>query len=488
MRRAKWILWAVWAIWACGEKPENAKLADALPAIWPDYVDVTIPAGIAPLCFNFADEDIDAMDVVIRGKKGGELHANGDWADLDNDQWQLLTSQNQGADLTVTVCTKKDGQWTQWADFPIHVSPYPLDDYGLTYRRIPPGYEVGGNIGIYERDLHSFRERPLLTESDLPGRCFNCHTPNRANARELTLQIRGEGGGTLVQKDGRQRWLNTKTDSTRAAGSYAYWHPQGRYCAYAVNSVHQAFFTGPDDRIEAYHRFSDIVVLDTQTDGLLLSPLLQTDDLEIFPAFSPDGQWLYYSSSRPCRVPAEYEKVKCSLCRIAFDAEQRRFGLQADTLVNADSLHRSATQVRPSYDGRWLMYTVSDRSNFPVFQRDADLWLLDLRDGSTRPLDEVNSSDVESFHNWSSDSRWFVFTSKRTDGMYAQLFLASIDDEGRCTKPFLLPQRNPRKYYAELFDSYNVPDFTRHPVAFDVGEAKRQVESSERIQVKIMSN
>ena len=470
---------------SCSDKPENAKMVDELPAIWPDYVEVTIPAGIAPLNFNFMDEDIDRMDVTIKGEKSGELHANGEWADLDEDDWQQLTRQNIGVGLIVTVCTKKDGTWTQWRDFTIDVSPYPLDDYGLTYRRIPPGYEVGGNIGIYERDLHSFRERALLTEGDLPGRCFNCHTPNVTNPKELTLQIRGEGGGTLVQKQGQQRWLNTKTDSTRAAGSYAYWHPEGRYCAYAVNAVHQGFFTGPDDRIEAYHSFSDLIVLDTKTDELLLSPLLQTEDLEIFPAFSPDGRWLYYSTSRPCNVPAEYEKVKCSLCRIAFNAEDGTFGLSADTLVYADSTGRSATQARPSYDGRWLLYTMSDRSNFPVFQKDADLWLMDLQTMEARPLDEVNSIDTESFHNWSSNSRWFVFTSKRTDGMYAQLFLSSIDDNGHCTKPFLLPQRNPRKYYGELFDSYNVPDFTSEPVDFNVREAQRQVESNERIQVTI---
>ena len=494
-----WALWAILAFWGCGGRPVDASKSDLPPAIWPDYADVTIPAGIAPLCFNFADASIDRMDVVVRGEKGGELHAAGDWADFDIDDWNALTRQNVGADLVVTVCTKKDGQWTQWRDFAIHVSSYPLDDYGLTYRRIPPGYEVGGNIGIYERDLHSFRERALLTEGDLPGRCFNCHTPNATNPAQLTLQIRGDGGGTMVQREGRQRWLNTKSDSTRAAGSYAYWHPSGRYCAYAVNSVHQAFFTGPADRIEAYHTFSDVVVLDAQTDELLLSPLLLTDDLEIFPAFSPDGRWLYYSTSRPCRVPAEYERVKCSICRVEFfgedgthglngeDGANGFFGERVDTLVNADTLGRSATQVRPSYDGRWLMYTVSDRSNFPVFQRDADLWLMDLQTLQARPLDEVNSGNTESFHNWSANSRWFVFTSKRSDGLYAQLFLSSIDDEGRCTKPFLLPQRNPRQYYLELFDSYNVPDFTSEPVSFDVDEAQRQVESGQRVQVGVRS-
>jgi hypothetical protein len=69
--------------------------------------------------------------------------------------------------------------------------------------------------------------------------------------------------------------------------------------------------------------------------------------------------------------------------------------------------------------------------------------------------------------------------------MFAQLFFASIDDKGRVTKPFLLPQRNPKKFYQELFDSYNVPDFTKTKVDFDARESQRQVFRNERIKVKI---
>ena len=470
----------------CGQHPVNPVKVDALPPIYPDYIEVTVPVGIAPLNFNVTTVGIDLVDAVIRGSKGGELHANGEWADFDIDDWHTLTEQNRGGDLTVTVCVRKDGQWRQYRDFKIHVSPYALDAWGLTYRRIAPGYEVGGDIGMYQRDLHTFSEYAMLRESAVPTRCMNCHTPNRTDPKDLTLQIRGEGGGTLIQKDGKQRWLNTKTDSTKAAGSYAYWHPSGDYCAYAANAVHQSFYVGRGQRIEGYHNFSNIFVLDTRTDELILAPELMTEtDLEIYPAFSPDGKYLYYSTSKTCKVPAEYMKVKCSVCRIPFDAETGQFGHDIDTLLNGPKDDRSYTLVRPSYDGRWLMYNVSSRSNFPVFQTDADLWLMDLRTGAARPMTEVNSNDVESYHNWSADSHWFVFASKRENGMFAQLFLSSVDEQGRATKPFLLPQRNPQKFYREMFDSYNVPDFTIVKVDFDAREAHRQVFRDERVQVKI---
>jgi len=470
---------------SCSSMPENVKTVDKLPAIYPDYIGVTIPEGIAPLNFNALDEGVGCMDVVVKGSKGGELHANGEWADFDVDDWHQLTAQNSGGTLTFTVCMEKDGQWTQYKDFTVTVSSDALSDYGLTYRRIKPGYEVGGDIGIYQRDIHDFEETAILTEHVLPGRCFNCHTPNRNNPDLFTLQIRGEGGGTLIQRDGKQTWYDTKTDSTKAAGSYASWHPDGRYCAYAANSVHQAFFVGTGQRIEVYHLFSSVEVLDTKTNQLILSPLIQNGDLAIHPAFSADGRTLYYSSSKPCRAPAEYEKVKCSLCAIPFDAATGTFGEQVDTLLNGPATDKSYTLARPSYDGRWLMYTVSSRSNFPIAQNDADLWLMDLRTGEHRRIDEVNSPQSESYHNWSSNSRWFVFSSKREDGMYTKLYLAHVSPEGKVSKPFLLPQRNPLKYYRELMDAYNVPEFTSRKVEFDAREAFRQVFNQERVKVTI---
>jgi len=476
---------SVFELMSCSSEPKGLARMGKLPEIYPDYIGVTIPADIAPLNFNVKDDVFDRVDVVAFGSKGGEIRAKGKWADFDINEWHELTQQNQGGKITFTVRIERDGHWAQYDDFDVFVSNDRLDEWGLTYRRIKPGYEVGGDIGIYQRELSTFDEYAILTETVVPGRCFNCHTANHTNPNRITLQMRGEGGGTMIQKDGRQTWVETKTDSTKAAGSYSYWHPQGDYVALAVNSVHQSFFTGTGQRIEVYHAFSNVEVLDTRTNELILSPLLQTDDLEIFPAFSADGHWLYYSSSKPCRVPAEYEKVKCSLCRIGFDAEKGILGETVDTLLNGPATDKSYVLARPSYDGRWLMYCVSSRGNFPVSQDDADLWLMDLKTGETRELKEVNSNRSECFHNWSENSRWFVFASKREDGMYTKLYLASIDGQGRVSKPFLLPQRNPRKYYGEMMDAYNCPDFTKTRVDFDAHEAYRQVFGNRREQVKI---
>ena len=131
------------------------------------------------------------------------------------------------------------------------------------------------------------------------------------------------------------------------------------------------------------------------------------------------------------------------------------------------------------------MYTQLDYGYFSVWHSEADLVLLDLKTGESRAMNEVNSPRSESLHNWSRNSRWFLFTSRRDDGLYTRLYFSSIDEYGRATKPFMLPQRNPKDYYRRLLYSYNTPDFTSRPVEMNAHEMGRKLESPERMKIKV---
>ena len=167
---------------------------------------------------------------------------------------------------------------------------------------------------------------------------------------------------------------------------------------------------------------------------------------------------------------------------MAFDEQTGRIGETVDTLVRAAAEGKSVTWPRPSYDGKYIMYTRADYGYFSIWHAEADLWMLDLQTGETRPIDEVNSNRAESYHNWSGNSHWFLFTSRRDDGLYTRIYFASIDDQGRATKPFLLPQRDPKTFYRRLMYSYNTPDFTSHPVSLDSRDVSRRIESDERVK------
>jgi hypothetical protein len=453
-----------------------------MPEIYPDYIGVTIPTDIAPLNFAMADDDVDAVDVEVKGSKGGSLHANGDYADFDIDDWHQLLAQNKGGVLAVSVCSQKNGKWTGYKDFTINVSDEPLDAWGITYRRIPPSYEMYSKMGLYQRNLSNFDETPLLENTQTPNQCINCHTANRANPDQFVFHVRGNHGATVISKEDIEV-LKAKNDSLGGSMVYPYWHPGGRYCAFSTNKTSQMFHTNmKNKRIEVYDASSDVFVYDTETHTILADTIIMKKYwAENTPAFSPDGKWLYFTTAKRQVYPTDYDKEKYSLCRISFDEKTGKLGDRVDTLLNASTSDKSFTWPRPSYDGRYLMYTQTDYGYFSIWHPEADLWLMDMQTGISRPMTEVNSDRTESWHNWNQNSRWFLFTSRRENGLYTQIYLSSIDKQGMATKPFLLPQRNPKSYYRDTMYSFNTPDFTSKPVNYDSYRIATKVNEDSRI-------
>ncbi len=470
---------AALAIIACSPREHNALQVQELPAIAPDYVGVTIPAGIAPLDFSLPGAD--ALDVQLQAPDGTVLRSSGREATRFHEKrWARLLVKSVGGSLKVTVSGRFHGQWKRFQPFGIYVSKDAID-YGLTYRLIEPGYEVFSHMGIYERELSSFRERPLLENTQFDG-CVNCHASRQGKPEDFTLHIRGSHGATLLSLDGQLDAYNTKTDSTLGFCVYPYWHPSGRYIAYSTNTTRQGFHAQKDKIIEVFDLASDIQVYDVEKNQVITAPQIKQSHLwETFPVFSADGKTLFFTSAAQVEIPGELPQSRYSLMKVSFDPETGTIGRDVEMVLDAASFGGSINFPRPSYDGKYLMFTLCDYGTFPIWHHEADLWLLDLQTGETRPLKEVNSTDTDSFHNWSSNSRWFVFSSRRGDGLFTRLYIAHFDENGVAGKPFLLPQRNPVTYYEDLFRSYNVPEFVSGPVPLNKIRAQKLINSPERV-------
>jgi len=474
-------------ITGCTSKPVDVRQSDHLPDIYPDYIDVTIPTHIAPLNFAMSDDEFTTIDVTIEGNDGTSLHENGAYTDFDIDEWHQLLEQNKGKDLKVRVCAEKNGQWTGYKPFTIHISHEQMNDWGITYRRIAPSYEVYSHMGLFQRDLSCFEETVLLENRNLKNSCMNCHTANRTNPDQYVFHVRGEHGTTAIVKNGKAEMLKARNDTLGGSMVYASWHPEGRYCAFSTNKTEQMFHSNnPQKRIEVFDTASDVFVYDTESHSIIADSLIMREQwAENCPAFSPDGRWIYFITSRRQHYPDDYKKEKYSLCRVSFNTSTGRIGSEVDTLVNSRETGKSITWPKISYDGNFLMYTEIDYGYFSVWHPEAELWLMDLRTGEKRSMTEVNSERSESLHNWSMNSKWFLFTSRREDGLYTRLYLSSIDEKGRATKPFLLPQRDPKNYYRRLMYSYNTPDFSSRRIEMDESELKRQLQLPQRIATQI---
>ena len=485
MKRIVYLFGLLLMLASCQHQVKDAVVVNEHPKIYPDYVNVTIPANIAPLNFDFAGGDMERMDVEVKGSKSGELHVQGEEADFDVDEWHEIVAQNQGGHLTLTVCVEKDGKWTQYKDFNIYVSTYALDEWGLTYRRIAPGYEIYSHMGLYQRNLSNFEEDAIIENTHVPGMCVNCHSARQTDPSRFVFHVRGNHGATMFQIDGKREWLKAKSDLLGGSMVYPYWHPSGKYCAFSTNQTRQGFHVVPNERIEVFDLSSDVFVYNPITHEIITDSLLSTKDWsENTPVFSSDGKTLYYMTCYQREYPLQYKDEKYNLCKIDFDPEMGKFGNHVDTIFNAVKMGKSLTWPRPSYDGKYLLFTLMDYGYFSIWHNESDQWLLDLKTGEARCLDEINSSKADSYHNWNLNSHWVVFTSRRDDGYYSRLYLASIDEKGHFTKPFMLPQRHPYDYYSKLLYSYNTPDFTKTKVEFDAYNAAHEILSDERVETQ----
>ncbi len=464
-------------------KREAKDHVDALPDIFPDYIGVTVPENICPM--NFSVQDAEHMRVVIKNERGEEIDVSGKdhieipekaWHDLINSKFKnqesrfkIQDSREQTQVLTVTVSawTKKHPEGATYKPFTISIARDEIDPW-IAYRLLPPGYEGWNRMGIYQRNLTSFDVEAIVENTQNNRGCVNCHSFANHDPKDFTFHARGENGGTIVMRDGKMKKVDIKEMSGGRHGSYNIWHPSKRYIAFSSNSTHQSFYGQSKDKIEVYDLWSDLIVYDIDNEKVLQDERFTDSlNLEMFPSFSPDGKWLYFSTAKPVNMPMEADKLHYSIVRVPFDAETGKLG-DVDTVYSSYELGGTAMLPRISMDGRFMLFSHSDCGAFNLYHNESDLWMMDLETRQLIPTDILNSNRAESFHAWSSNGKWMIYMTKRFDGRYTRLMLVHWDGK-KFHKPFLLPQQNPEENTL-LMMAYNVPEFIKAPVVVSKDE------------------
>ena len=448
----------------CVPSPKDVGEVETLPDIYPDYMGVTVPENIAPLNFLLRDSCEALYVTATTGDLEIKSHRKGNEAIFKLKDWKKLMEKASGKDVKVTVTALQDGKWIKYKPFDMTVSSDKVDSY-LTYRLIEPDYEVFSRLQIMERNVEDFSERVLCDYNNVGNRCMNCHTHAPGRGDLSFLYVRGEGGGMVLNEAGRLRKLDAKTPDMVSGPVYAQFDPSGRYIVFSTNAIIPAFHSRPDKRLEVFDTKSDVYVYDLKKGEVVRTPLLaDSTRLETFPTFSADGKSIYYCVAEGPARPSTLDSLFYSLCRIDFDPDQGRFGSVTDTIISG-KWGSSVSHPRVSPDGKRLLYTVSDFGTFPIWHREADLRMLDLESGKVDSLNVVNSPMSDTYHTWSSTGRWFVFASKRDDGLYGKPYFAHVAEDGSVSKPFVLPQEYP-SFYDHNLKSYNVPDLGPTPVTF----------------------
>ncbi|MBR6893380.1 MAG: PD40 domain-containing protein [Bacteroidaceae bacterium] len=503
--------------------PTEYTQVDSLPKIYPDYVDVTIPVNIAPLTFML---DIHADDMVARysvpdGSTSEIAFSSSATPSLSD--WHQLLAAAQGKDLQVEVYARRGDRWTRYQPFAIHVSPDSIDPY-ISYRLISPSFVAYEVLTINQRCLENYDESVIydnfLCSENSQGQCINCHNYQQYNPERMQFHARQKDGGTIIAYDGTLKRVNMRNDSILSAGVYPAWHPWLPFIVYSTDKTTQSFHTTDPNKIEVYDSESDLITYNIETDEVC-NLENDTTEYEVFPCWAPDGKMLYYCSAHLEPLPLEggvgeglvskevetlrrVEELKYNIYRKPFNPETYEFG-PSELVFDAAALDKSAVLPRVSPDGRFLLFTVGTFGYFHIWHHDADLWMIDLTaqsetspapsqggesqavsqssplggfcppmtgepKGVQRPLNKrgvpmqmLNSPDTESYHSWSSNGRWVIFSSRRDDGTFTRPFIAHIDQDGNASRPFELPMARPDAHRLSM-KSYNIPEFMHGPV------------------------
>ena len=472
MKHAFYILLTMCLLACSGPQvPSQYKESHAEVPIYPDYQDVTIPENIAPLNFELLIQSDEA--VVRLSAAGEEIVCEGPKIRPDIDDWKALTQKAKGDAISVEVFADIKGQWIRFKPFHIYVSADPIDPW-LSYRLISPSYVSYEELTLNQRCLENFDEEAfvdnMLCSTESGGQCVNCHSYQQWNPDRMQFHARQTHGGTLIAYDGKIEKVDMRHDSLLSAGVYPAWHPTEKLIAYSTNMTMQAFHTAAPEKIEVLDSESDLILYDVDKHEVKTIEQ-QPNELEIFPTWSPDGKWLYFCSAHfvyqsdsvdRSEITMRANEVKYNIYRKSFNLKTRHFG-EREMVFCADTLGKSATFPRLSPDGRWLLFTLGEWGCFHIWHHDADLWMKDLKTGEVRAMDEMNSDDTESYHSWSSNGRWVVFSSRRYDGVFTRPFIAHIDAQGQGSKPFELPAKDP-DLHRQFLKSYNVPELMKGPV------------------------
>ena len=460
------------ALFSCSSGIDNFTEVPRLPSIFPDYTAIIIPPNIAPLNFkiNEPGSEFEAR-IYTEKEKPVVVHSNHQNIEIGIDEWHKLLEQGAGSKLYVDVFVKQNnGGWQKFQTIENEISTEKIDNH-LAYRLINTGYVLWNNLGIYQRNLENFDEKPILENKSIEFGCINCRSFANNNPENMMIHIRAIHGGTVISHDGKLNKVNTKTPYTLNGGAYPSWHPDGKHIAFSVNNIGQLFCSG-EVRIEVVDEFSDLIVYDVEKNTVTTSPKVSTSSRENLPIWSPDGKFIYFISSAPGNSADERIDIKYDLLRIGFDVNTNTWG-QIDTVLSSAAIGKSISFPKISPNGKFLMFCTSDNGYFTIHHPQTDLNLLNLQTGEFQKMD-INSTETDSYHCFSSSGKWFVFSSKRLDGLFTRPFFSYLDENGNASKPFVLPQKNP-EFYNTFIKNYNIPELITGKVSFSHLEIRDKV-------------
>jgi Tfp pilus assembly protein PilF len=317
--------------------------------------------------------------------------------------------------------------------------------------------------------------------TDMPT-CANCHSFS-ADGKTLGMDIdgpQGDRGAYAIAPVANRISIGYKDVITWNAfqgkpkdfmtiGFLSRVSPDGRHVVSTVNeSLYvQNFWNYKFNQV--FYPTRGILAVYTRETGTITA-LPGADDpayVHCDAVFTPDGRAIVFARAAardnytPGRPLATYAgdpnetPIQYGLYKMPFD--DGRGGTPIPIAGASDNgMSNSFPKVSP--DGRFIVFVQA--KNGQLMRPDSKLYLVPIEGGRPR-LMRCNQPLMNSWHSFSPNGRWMVFTSKGNTP-YTQMFLTHIDEEGNDSPAVLVENSTAANRAVNLPEFVNVPydDFT----------------------------
>jgi len=466
-----------------GEEGENSS---GLTILYP--LDETLfPPEIAPPTFQWRDSAVDSTEWIITFKfqdgyenkiaRAGKTQ----WTPSD-EQWRDIKrrSREKKATVTISAVNRADRETIPpGASISISTSG---DEVGapLFYREVilPFIQAVRDPSRLRWRfgEISSAKTPPIVLEK-LPV-CGNCHSFSaEGSTLGMDVDYANSKGSYVIEAVAEQMHLRKesvitwddykKEEDEFTFGLLSQVSPDGKYAISTVKD-RSVFIPMPDLAFsQLFFPIKGIlVVYNRQTRTFKALP--GADDRKLVqsnPVWSPDGKYIVFARSKVHHIKhvrdrkavllnaeesrefvKEGKTFLFDLYRIPFNNGR---GGKALPLRGASRNGASNYFAKYSPDGKWIVFCKA--RSFMLLQPDSELYIIPAGGGQARRL-RCNTSRMNSWHSWSPNSRWIVFSAK-PDSPYTQLFLTHIDQQGCSSPPVVL------SWFTAPDRAANIPEF-----------------------------
>lgn len=461
----------------------QGKLAIAYP-----YDGSLFPPDIASPTVTWTDEDPRSRFwlVALRFEDGREplfvLTEQRAWTP-EKKTWEIIKSHSLEKNATLSVYglpDRRSGMVLSGHRVSMRTSRDPVGD-SVFFRQIPLPFAAASRSFETTRwrlgDISSYGKPATVMEGI--SVCASCHAFSSDGKRmSMEYNFGNDNGAQFIAEVREEIVLGKKdmfswSDFPRGGilpptrGLFGRMSPSGRYAAASVNEISYAAVMNDLAYSQLFFpTYGVIAVYDSGSGSMKLLPGASDDRfVQANPTWSPDEQSLFFCRARTKNevhrdirnVDTVFEKRNIyelnRLFNIQFDIYRVPFnhgnGGNAEPLEGASDNGMSNYFARCSPDGKWIVFTRS-RSGI-MLQPDSELWIVPARGGEARRM-RCNRSSFNSWHSWSSNGRWLLFSSK-ANGPYTEIFLTHVDENGEDSQPVLLSRFSDSGFAA------NVPEF-----------------------------